>query len=312
MTYHASPVLASGRLKVSALPRLLCITFVALLILCASGCVGKAGRKVVTGNRTRTFVSQNFFSLDYPGDWVTRDLADGANLFYADELIFVRIKILEPPDPHGINEFIAQRIKADADIQGGQATLLRSGNKGANPFSDYLITKPNGQRMEEILLYNDELKLLYVIFGSSQKDDFDEFAKLFVTMFDSFQFRVTARLPSLQEGVFQPDLATMQGIWTAFLEGLRTEDFDLLQKSCARVNGSKIINDENVRKVKANYFPYHSPLYTFVSHIEVRDKVANVDIALRALPPEGFLKHETREFIKEDNQWRLLRFERLE
>ncbi len=276
-----------------------------------SGCFMAKRGASVAGTQTRTFVSQNFFSIDYPGDWVTRDLDDGANLFFADELIFVRVKILEPPDPRAIDQFMEEKIKADAEVQGGQASVVRKGTKGVHPYSVYLITKPNGQRMQEILLYNDELRLLYVLFGSSRSEDFDEFGQIFATMFESFQFRITARLPSAT-GTFDPDFSTLSSTWVAFLEGLRTEDYDLLQKACAPINASKIINDAEVRKVKGDYFPYATPLFTFVSHVEQRDRLAIVKIALRALPPEGFLKHETREFILEENRWRLLRFERTE
>lgn len=263
-------------------------------------------------DRTRTFVSWNFFSIDYPADWATRDLEDGANLFFADEMLFVGVKIYEAPEAGEQAQYIEGRIKADADVEGGQPTLVRTGNKGSHPFYYYMIVKPNGLRYQEVLIVNQELKLVYVITGRSRAEDFDEFSRIFDTMFDSFQFRVTGRIPAGTDTAFQPDFNSMSGVWVAYLEGLRAEDYDLLQKSSARVNSSKIINDANVRRVRNQYFPYSSPVYTFISQVEVRERLAIVTVALRALPPDGFLKHEVREFIKEEDHWRLLRFERAE
>ncbi len=266
----------------------------------------------VAAEKTQTFVSQNFFSIDHPADWVARDLRDGANLFFADELIYVRVKIFDPPESRSIPDFVSDKIKADADMQGGQATLVRIGYKGANPYSSYLITKPNGQRLQEILIYNTELKLLYVLMGSSRPEDFDEFTRIFEQMFESFRFRITARIPPPEGETFEPDFSRLSGTWVAYLQGLNSGNYVLLQKSCAGINGSRIINDANVRDVRSRYFPYQNALYTFVSHIEVRDRIARARIAVRALPPEGFLMHETREFIKEDGYWRVLRFDKVD
>ena len=266
----------------------------------------------VLPDRTRTFVSWNFFSIDYPADWATRDLEDGANLFFADEMLFVGVKIYEAPEAGEQAQYIEGRIKADADVEGGQPTLVRTGNKGSHPFYYYMIVKPNGLRYQEVLVVNQELKLVYVITGRSRAEDFDEFSRIFDSMFESFQFRITGRIPAGTDAAFQPDFNSMSGVWVSYLEGLRAEDYDLLQKSSARVNSSKIINDANVRRVRNQYFPYNSPVYTFISQVEVRERLAIVTIALRALPPDGFLKHEVREFIKEEDHWRLLRFERAE
>jgi hypothetical protein len=161
-------------------------------------------------------------------------------------------------------------------------------------------------------LYNPELRLLYELLGSSRPEDFDEFTRIFEEMFQSFQFRVTARVPLSQETQYQPDFSSMPGTWVAYLQGLNSGNYVLLQKSCADVNSSKIIDEANVLDVKARYFPYANPLYTFVSHVETRDKIAWAKITVRALPPEGFLLHETREFIKENGYWRLLRFEKVD
>lgn len=305
----------SGRRIGSALTCLLLLVLLGGLTACpkqAQTTNANTGQVAVSIERSRTFVSWNFFSMDYPADWATRDLEDGANLFYSDEMLFVGVKIYEAPDAQELSSYVEARIKADADVEGGQATLVRTGNKGPHPFYYYMIVKPNGLRYQDVLIVNQELKLVYVITGRSRAEDFDEFSRIFDTMFESFQFRVTGRIPSGTETTFQPDVTTMSGVWMAYMEGLRAEDYDLLQKSCARVNSSKIINDATVRKVRNQYFPYNSPVYTFISQVEVRERLAIVTVAIRALPPEGFLKHEVREFIKEEDHWRLLRFERAE
>ncbi len=287
-----------------------------LLLVCgiwlSDGCATAAGERTDTSQKLSAFVSQNFFSIDYPSDWTARDLDDGANLFFADELIYVRIKIFDPPDSRSIPDFVSDKVKADADMQGGQATLMRVGYKGPHPFSSYLITKPTGQRLQETLIYNNDLKLLYVLQGSSRPEDFDEFTRIFESMLQSFQFRVTARIPPAEGEKYEPDFSRLSGAWVAYLNGLQSNNYVLLQKSCAAINGSRIIDENNVRRVRGHYFPYESPVYTFVSHVEVRDKIARARITVRALPPEGFLMHETREFILEDGYWRVLRFDKVD
>ncbi len=285
---------------------------IAVALGLAVGCAATNRDMPVVSEKIRTFVSQNFFSMDYPADWVARDLRDGANLFFADELIYVRVKIFDPPETRSVPDFVSDKIKADADMQGGQATLMRIGYKGPHPYSSYLITKPNGQRLQETLIYNTDLRLLFVLLGSSRPEDFDEFTRIFEAMFGSFRFRVTARIPPLEGEEYRPDFSRLSGSWVAYLHGLNTGNYVLLQKSCAGINGSKIIDDTNVQEVKSRYFPYQNPIYTFVSHVEVRDRIARARIALRGLPPEGFLMHETREFIKEDGYWRVLRFDKVD
>lgn len=286
------------------------MSLLSLLLLMACTNTVQPTRAPTPNDRTRTFISGNFFSIEVPTDWVTRDLDDGANLFFSDEMLFVGVKIYESPEAQEISSYVEKRIKADADIEGGQANLVRTGNKGTHPFYYYLINKPNGMRYQEVIIVNQELRLVYVINGRSRAEDFDEFSRIFDTMFDTFQFRVTARIPAGTDQGYNPDYSTIPGVWTAFLEGLRGEDYDLLQKSCARVNSSKIINDANVRRVRSQYFPYGNPVFTFISKVEVRDRLAVVTVSTRGLPPEGFLKHETRELIREQDHWRLLRFER--
>lgn len=284
------------------------------VLLLATGCPRASSVPVsMPVNKARSFVSWNFFSIDYPVDWVARDLENGANLFYADEMLFVGVTIYEAPDATDLNSYVESRITADANIEGSNTPILvRTGNKGPHPYFYYILPKPNGQRFQEVILANQDLKLVYVISGRSRQEDFDEFQKIFDSMFESFQFRVTARIPSGSEQGFQPDLSSMSGAWVSYLEGLRAEDYDLMAKACARVNSSKIINDAQVRRVRAQYFPYNNPVYTFVSQVEVRDRLASVTVSVRALPPDGFLKHEVREFIREEDHWRLLRFEKAE
>lgn len=306
----SSPAVLFGALMRVRWAVLLCLWIV------ATGCprnTGVTGTPVGPANKPRTFVSWNFFSIDYPLDWVARDLEDGANLFYADEMLFVGVKIYEAPDANDLNAYVESRINTDAAIEGSKPpVLLKTGTKGPHAYFYYELPKPNGQRFQEVILANMDLKLIYVISGRSRQEDFEEFQKIFDNMFESFQFRVTARIPSGSEQGFQPDLSSMSGAWVSYLEGLRGEDYDLMAKACARVNSSKIINDAQVRRVRAQYFPYNNPIYTFVSQVEVRDRLASVTVSVRALPPDGFLKHEVREFIKEEDHWRLLRFEKAE
>ena len=64
-----------------------------------------------------------------------------------------------------------------------------------------------------------------------------------------------------------------------------------------------------VEEVRTRYYPYNAPVKTLVVAEEKGEKVGKAKIALRTLPPEGYLQMMEREFILEDGKWKVLRFE---
>lgn len=257
----------------------------------------------------RTFQGAAFFSIEHPDDWVGTDLPDGANLFYTGEILFVRVKIIDVPDRYKVEEKFVETIKQEAALQGGEPTLIRTGLKGTDPYKWYEITKPNGSRLEEVLIYSDALQLLYVIYGSASEVNFDEFSGLFSRMVDSFQFRISSQHPPLDVEMFRPDLTTLSGAWAGYMEGLRRRDLDLLTQSMATINAPRLLNDVAVEEIRERYFPYDAPVRTLVVAEDKGEKVARAKIAIRTLPPEGYFQVIERDFILEDGKWKVLRFQ---
>lgn len=262
-----------------------------------------------SGNGLQTFQGTTFFRIDYPSDWVASDLPDGANLFYTGDVLFVRVKVESVPDPNAIEAQFSDAIRKESLLHGGEASLVRTGERDSFPFRWYLLTKPSGSRLEVILLYNPELQLLYVIFGSAADATFDEFSRLFETMFGSFQFQVSSSHPPADPDAFKVDLTSPAGAWAAYLEGLWRRDLDILTRSMASINAPRLLNDQAVEEVRSRYYPYNSRILTLVTVQEQGDKVARALVTLRALPPEGYLMRMGREFILEDGNWKVLKFE---
>lgn len=256
-----------------------------------------------------TFQGATFFTIEHPNDWVGSDLPDGANLFYTGEILFVRIKLVDVPDRYKVDEKFSETIRREASLHAGEPTLLKSGQQDGHPYRWYEITKPNGARLEDVLIYNDDLQLLYVIYGSASEGNFDEFSALFGRMVESFSFKISSSHPPLDPEAFKPDYTTLAGAWAGYLEGLRTRDLDMLTASMASINAPRLLNEMAVEQVRKRYFPYNAPVKTLVVPIEKGEKVARAKIALRTLPPEGYVQIVEREFILEDGKWKVLRFE---
>ena len=257
----------------------------------------------------RTFQGATFFTIEHPTDWVGSDLPDGANLFYTGEILFVRVKIVDVPDRYKIDERFGETIQREANLHGGEPTLVKSGQQSGHPYRWYEITKPNGARLEEVLIYNEQLQLLYVIYGSASEGDYEEFSSLFARMVESFDFKISSSHPSANEEEFELDQSTLAGAWAGYLEGLRTRDLDLLTASQVSINAPRLLNEMAVEEVRDRYFPYDAPVRTLVVAEDKGEKVAMGKIALRTLPPEGYLQVFEREFILEDGKWKVLRFE---
>lgn len=277
------------------------------LILMLPGCKRAEAPVDRAPSGFQNFESATFFSMDYPLDWVGSDLPDGANLFYTGELLFVRIKVMDVPDRSKVEEQFSSAIRQEARLHGGEPTVVRDGFKEGHPFRWYMITKPSGRRVEEVIIYNDTLQMLYILYGSASEESFDAFSALFARMFDSFSFNVGSEHPADESYV--PDLSTLGGAWEAYMEGLRRRDLDILTSSMASINAPRLLNEEAVEDVRRRYYPYDAPLRALVLPSEQGDTVAQARIALRTLPPEGFLQVVEREFILEDGKWRVLRFE---
>ncbi len=287
------------------------LVYICVLAFLAS-CSG-VGRATRRQPRMARFVSQNFFSIDHPSDWVTRDLENGANLFYADELLSVRIRLTEPESGMLQETFLQHSVEVQESLHGAKAVLTGEGTLDERyPWWRYTLDRGDGAAPRFLaMVYNDDLKLLFSLVGSSRLEDAEEFGAIFQKMADSFAFVPVTRIPS-RSGEMSPDFSSIPAVWVSFLEGLRMEKYGILTRACAKINGLRLSNKDEIRRVKAQYFPYSAPVYTYVHAIERGDRIARASITVRALPPEGYLKHETRSFIREDGRWKLLRFEMME
>ena len=307
-----SSMTSRTRMARAVLRQLGCVFSLVMVVGSLTACRGDKGEVVTepTNNGLQTFQGTTFFRIDYPSDWVASDLPDGANLFYTGDVLFVRVKVESVPDPNAIEAQFSDAIRKESLLHGGEASLVRTGERDSFPFRWYLLTKPSGSRLEVILFYNPQLQLLYVIFGSAADASFDEFSRLFETMFNSFQFQISSsHPPDDPEATFKVDLSSPAGAWAAYLEGLWRRDLDILTRSMASINAPRLLNDQAVEEVRRRYYPYNARLLTLVTVQEQGDKVARALVTLRALPPEGYLMRMGREFILEDGNWKVLKFE---